>query len=229
MQELPRFQLEKLKIHVFRDNKREGQPMDTLEAMFNPESYSQTYENSYVNNYKGIRTSGRKAQFKFARPEYLNLTLLLDHTMITPTYQNKDNVDIYQKVENFLKITSYVDGEIGEPKYLQIEWGKLMFACRLASVSVQYQFFNREGIPLRASLEAKFMKDIDDDKRQKIAEKSNNELAKIKRVDADDTLPLLAYVAYGNPNMAIDIAQANSLNSIRQLTPGTKIKIPSNK
>jgi hypothetical protein len=226
MKELPRFQLEKLKIHVFRDNKREGQPMDTLEVMFNPESYSQFYENSYANNYQGIRTSGRKALFKFARPEYLALTLLLDHTTITPVYQNKDNTDIYQKVEDFLKVTSYVDGEIGEPKYLQIEWGKLMFACRLVSVDIKYQFFNREGIPLRASLETKFMKDVDDDKRQKIAEKSTNDLAKFKRIDSDDTLPLLAYNAYGNANRAISIAQANGLNSIRQLTPGTKIKIP---
>lgn len=227
--ELPRFRLEKLKIYVFRDDKRQGHPVTTLEAMFNPETYSQHYENIYVNDYQGIRTSGRKSLFKFARSEYLTLTLLLDHTTITPTYStDSGNMNVYQKVTNFLEVTSYVDGEIREPKYLQIEWGTLIFSCRLVSVDVKYQFFNRAGIPLRASLETKFVKDVDDDKRQKTADASYAAVTKGKWISSSDNLPLIANSLSGDSQSVIRIAEANQLNSIRDLPVGTQIKIPNN-
>lgn len=230
------FKLEKLKILVYADERRIGLPQATFEAMFNPESYSLKYENVYQ-KYQGVNTSGRTAKYSLSKPQKLSLKLILDDTGVadyglsgfaTAAFVGKlkGTKDIYKQVNSFLQLTTYMDGKSHEPKYLKIEWGDLIFDCRLESVDVNYTLFNRSGQPIRAELETVFIGDIQDSKRIKKENKNSPDLSHSRTVKGGDKLPLMAQEIYGNSAYYIQLAHANNLNNFRKLKTGTNIKLP---
>ena len=230
------FKLEKLKIHVYGNRRRIGLPQETFEAMFNPESYSLKYENVYE-TYQGINTSGRTAKYSLSKPQNLSLKLILDDTGVADygglgfataslVGKLKGKKDIYKQVNRFLQLTNYMDGKIHEPKFLKIEWGDLIFDCRLQSVDVNYTLFNRSGQPIRAELDTVFIGDIQDSKRIKQENKSSPDLSHSRTIKSGDKLPLMAREIYGDPAYYIQLARANNLNNFRKLKTGTKIELP---
>ena len=179
------FKLEKLKIYIYNNRSRSGEAEDSFKVMFNPESYSLKYENSYQ-CIQGINTSKKEANYSLSKPQRLSLKLILDNTGVADLIDNKlaalagtsvleqmrGKNDVYKRVREFLEKTTYMDGEIHEPKFLKIEWGDLIFDCRLESLEIKYTLFNRSGIPIRAELDTVFIGDIKDSKRIREENKS---------------------------------------------------------
>lgn len=218
--------LEKLTIKVF-DTRERVKPSDTFEAMFNPESYSQSYENVF-NAKQGINTSGSSAKYSLSKPSDLSLKLILDGTGVgyngLSLFTAKKS--IAERVEDFLAMTFYMDGDIHEPKFLSITWGKLNYKCRLKSVTVNYTLFDQGGNPLRAELDTVFVSDTDDKTRLRQENKNSPDLTHWRVVRAHDTLPLLCEQIYGSPDYVIQVAKANRLNNFRDLVPGQEIFFP---
>ncbi len=230
------FKLEKLKIKVYGNRLRIGLPQDTFEAMFNPESYSLKYENVY-HSYQGINTSGRTAKYSLSKPQQLSLKFILDDTGVADygpygfagaslVGKISGKKDVYQQVNRFLNLTTYMDGDLHEPKFLKIEWGDLIFDCRLESVDITYTLFNRSGQPIRAELDTVFIGDIKDSKRIKQENKRSPDLTHRKTIKAGDNLPLIAQEVYGDSAYYLKLATVNNLNSLRQLKIGTTINLP---
>ncbi|NEO00305.1 MAG: hypothetical protein F6K50_34060 [Moorea sp. SIO3I7] len=230
------FKLEKLKIRVYKDGKRTGKGEDTLEVMFNPESYSLQYGNVYQKK-QGLNTSGREAKYTLSKPEELSLKLILDDTGVADDggfgFAGASLVgnllgtrDVDKQVDRFLKLTTFMDGKIHEPKYLRIEWGNLTFDCRLQSVNVKYTLFNRSGKPIRAELDTVFIEDIKDSKRIAQEKKSSPDLTHTRTIKAGDKLPVMAQEIYGESAYYIQLARANNLNNFRKLKTGTTINLP---
>ena len=229
------FKLEKLKIKVFNYQERNNIE-DTFEAMFNPESYSLKYENVY-HSYQGINTSGSTAKYSLSKPQRLSLKFILDDTGVADyglygfagaslVGKISGKKDVYQQVNRFLNLTTYMDGEIHEPKFLKIEWGDLIFDCRLQSVDITYTLFNRSGQPIRAELDTVFIGDIKDSKRIKQENKNSPDLTHRRTIKAGDNLPLIAQEVYGDSAYYLKLASVNNLNSLRQLKIGTTINLP---
>lgn len=224
------FKLEKLKIQVFSDRERIGSPLpgQTFEVMFNPESYSQSYENVFQKT-QAINTSGSEAKYAMSKPSDLSLKLIIDGTGVS-TYGITNvlggKMDVYKKVEDFLQKTSYMDGKTHEPKFLIIAWGKLNFKCRLKSVTVNYTLFDNSGIPLRAELNTVFVSDIENKQRLKKENKNSPDLTHWRIVQSHDTLPLMCEEIYGTPHYYIQVAKANKLDKFRDLVPGQELFFP---
>ncbi len=72
------FKLEKLKIKAYSDVERSAE-VGTFEAMFNPESFKQTYEIVYGRG-QGMGSSDQTAKYTRSKPSDLNIKLLLDGT-----------------------------------------------------------------------------------------------------------------------------------------------------
>ncbi|NEQ10443.1 MAG: LysM peptidoglycan-binding domain-containing protein [Moorea sp. SIO4E2] len=235
------FKLEKLKILAYKVTKHEdkvikGEFFGTFEAMFNPESYSLKYENVYQ-KYQGINTTGRTARYSLSKPQNLSLKLILDDTGVADygalgfaTASLVGNVlgtkDIYQQVNHFLELTTYMNGDIHQPNFLEIRWGDLIFDCRLQSVNVNYTLFNRRGQPIRAELDTVFKGDLEDSKRILLENKSSPDLTHTRTIKAGDKLPLMAQEVYGDSAYYIQLARANNVNNFRKLKTGTTIKLP---
>ena len=236
---LSKFKLEKLKIHVYDDRLRSGPPQDSFEVMFNPESYSLQYENVFV-PHQGINTSGREAKYSLSKPSELSLTLILDNSGViaspgvigmlltgsTLYKKMKGTNDISKQVQRFLELTTYMDGEIHEPKFLKIQWGDLIFKCRLTSVKISYTLFNRNGQPIRASLDTQFVGDVEESERVKQENKSSPDLTHKRTVRAGDKLTLMTDEIYGSSSYYIKVAQINKLNNFRRLRTGKTLHFP---
>ncbi|NER86345.1 hypothetical protein [Moorena sp. SIO3A2] len=219
------FKLEKLKIKVFSKRRRkETDYIDTFEVMFNPESYSLNYENTYDSK-QGLNSSGKEVKYLLSKPSQLSLKLLFDDTGVAD-YGLYGRKDVYTQVKKFRELTTKMAGKEHEPYFLIIHWSRLYFKCRLKSFDVKYTLFNRSGEPIRAELDALFVSDLDDYERVRLENKSSPDLTHTKTVKAGDKLPLMAQEVYGNSAYYIQLARANNLNNIRKLKTGITINLP---
>ncbi|MBL8473308.1 MAG: LysM peptidoglycan-binding domain-containing protein [Rhodocyclaceae bacterium] len=222
------FKLEMLKIVAYKDRKRGlGDMVDSFEAMFNPETIAQKYEVKYAKA-QSIGSSGNTQNFTRSAPPELNLHLVLDGSGTTEMglMQLFPSDSVSTRVRKFLKLTWAMNDALHEPNYLVAKWGDINFNCRLASVDVSYTNFDRDGTPLRATLDVKLISDETADELQKMERKSSPDVSHSRLVKAGDTLPLLAKEIYGSSAYHLWIAQANGLDEIRRLRPGQRLIFP---
>ena len=223
------FKLEKLKVKAYKSRKRgTGDLVGTFEAMFNPSSFSQKHEIVYGKN-QGYNSTGKKVNYARSKPANLEIELLLDGTGVHQ--YGLTNVlgapkTVSEQVEEFLKLTFRMNGDIHEPNFLVVEWGDFVFSCRLGSVNITYTSFQRDGKPLRAELKADFLSDMDVKKRMAKENKQSPDLTHSRVVRSGDTLPLMTKQVYGSAAYYVRVAQANRLDDFRTLTPGQEIFFP---
>lgn len=218
--------LEKLKIKSFTTSARSGEG-EAFEVMFNPESYSLTYQNKYDKK-QGINTSGVELGYAYSLPQTLKIKIIIDGTGVNelgsagPPPADK----VHKEVKKFLKLAGDMDGEIHQPRYLTLTWGELIFKCRLASVQVNYSLFNNAGIPLRAELDSEFSSDAETSARLKTENKSSPDLTHNRMVKSGDQLPLMCESIYGSAKYYLRVAKINRLRNFRDLKPGQALFFP---
>jgi len=219
--------LEKLKILSYNNRKRTGKPQQ-FEVMFNPESYSFSYENVYDKK-QALNSTGKPAGYSISRPRQLSIKIILDATGVNNyglSVGSETTIDVYRQVQTFLELTTLMDGTLHEPKSLTVSWGSLVFKCRLNSLNVNYTLFNSSGMPLRAELDARFFEDIEQAERLKKENKSSPDLTHTRIIKAGDHLPLLCEQIYGSPHYYIYVARANKLHDFRNIQPGQELFFP---
>jgi Contractile injection system tube protein len=224
------FKLEKLKIKAYETKGRGGFPVKTFEAMFNPSSFKQSYQIIWGNkDRQGYNSSGLEAEYTRSKPERLDIDLLLDGTGVDQmgiVSLVGGAKSVSDRVKDFLDATFRYNGNIHEPNFLVVEWGSLIFSCRLESVDITYNSFDRDGTPLRAELKATFISDKEAKRLAKEENKKSPDLTHSRIVRAGDTLPLLTNAVYGSSAYCLDVARFNQLDNFRSLTPGQQILFP---
>ena len=222
------FKLEKLKIHAYRYPWRPRWGLvGTFEAMFNPASFKQKYAILYGKG-QGLNSTAPKVNYAYSEPMNLSLTLLLDGTGVNTmgVAQLLPQKSVPDRVKEFLDLTFHMDGKIHEPHYLKVEWGDLIFPCRLSSVDINYTSFDRSGHALRAELTVALISDEETEKRMRKENKTSPDLTHSRIVKSGDTLPLLSREVYGSTAHYLRVAQFNRLDGFRNLSPGQEILFP---
>lgn len=218
--------IEKLKIDAYKDEKRQGSPLDSFEAMFNPTEISQRFAITWGGQ-QGANANGKRLHFSYSKPSDLNLKLTLDGTNVDVLPSGAaGRQSVTDRVQAFMKVAYQYDGALHEPRYLRVTWGKLSFDCRLSSVDVSYSLFDRDGTPLRANLSIVLIADASADKLAKEANKQSPDLTHARVVRGGDTLPLLTKEIYGSSERYLDVARYNGLKNFRKLEPGKQILFP---
>lgn len=220
------FKLEKLQIQVYDAPERTGLAADSFEVMFNPSTFSMKHENVFGNE-QGVNSEGERPRYSHSRSSDLKLKLIIDGTGVVDyglaTLIGLGTKSVAEQIQQFLDLCFYLDGEIHEPKFLKISWGKgplEKFDCRVQSVNIKYTSFERDGTPLRAELDTVFVED-----REPTA-KSSPDLTHVRTVKSGDTLPLLCTEIYGSPKHYFRVAQVNGLDDFRNLAPGQELVFP---
>ncbi|MGR9052708.1 MAG: CIS tube protein, partial [Gammaproteobacteria bacterium] len=148
------FKLEKLKIEAYLDSGRTKRAGDDFEAMFNPETFKQSFAITYQ---KGVGLNDRKEVVNYSRsePSDLNLRLIFDGTGVNEygLALFGKTLTVQERINTFLALCYYPHSESHEPAYLKVIWGDLNFQCRLGSVEINYTRFDRQGKALRAELD----------------------------------------------------------------------------
>jgi hypothetical protein len=219
------FKLEKLTLTAYKTSARSGLGT-SVEAMFNPASYSQSYSILWKRR-QGINDLGAELEYTLSEPSELKFNLIFDGTGVD-SYGLVSWADktVSERVQEFLDVTYTYQGALHEPAYLLAEWGDLSFSCRLSSVDIKYTAFNRDGTPLRAELDIKLIADTALEKLAQEAGKTSPDLTHARTVKQGDTLPLLVKEIYGSAQYYLDVARFNNLDDFRTLRPGQQILFP---
>ncbi|MCI5139642.1 MAG: hypothetical protein D3922_14810 [Candidatus Electrothrix sp. AR1] len=197
---LGKMKLQKLTIKAYKTRIRSSADfIDSFEAMYNPGSFSQKYEIEYSGKLQqAYNSTGQTVKYSRSKPRELNIKLILDGTGVEQMGISlfKAQKTVSDRVKDFIALTFRMNGEIHEPNFLVVEWGGkpdggLIFSCRLGSVNVTYNSFNRDGSPLRAELDVTLISDQDVKKRMREENKKSPDLSRTCTVQAGDTLPLL--------------------------------------
>jgi len=149
-------------------------------------------------------------------------------------------------VNYFLRMTMQPLKESHEPAFLKLEWGETLkkmndkklttskrrifflfydigasaYECKMKSVDVHYTLFDRKGNPLRAELDCVFAGDGD------VPEMQSPDVTHSRAAKADDNLPNMASNIYEDPSYYMKVAEANQLDSVRNISAGKTIVFP---
>jgi hypothetical protein len=192
---------------------------DTIECGFNPESYTVSKTNIWT--YKP--TQGKDlpdAEFGGGLPMSYKLSLLLDSSLDGPDKSIKDQAN---------KLMQAMHGGGSAPKFITFSWGsvKLPKAAPL-SISIQYALFRPNGEPIRAFVELELAQAEATTPAGQAQNPTTRGIAGLRShtVTDGDSLPSIAYAAYGDPTRWRVIAEANNIDDPLRLRRGAAMTIP---
>ncbi|WP_370996434.1 hypothetical protein [Mucilaginibacter sp. RCC_168] len=231
-------ELKKMKLVAYTDisfsTKADGLDYDVL---INPESYALTY-GTEVNQKSAQGSSESITSFSKRSAQSLTFKFLFDGTGVIKRGGGgllsglavpglpADKPDVVQDFEKFKSVVYDYDGTTHQPRYVQLQWGPLLYNCQMTRMTLTFKLFNPDGTPLRAEADCTFQGVIDETKLAAIENRQSPDLTHIRTVIKGDTLPLMCYKEYGDSKYYYQVAQYNGLTDFKKLTAGTKIIFP---
>lgn len=220
--------LEKLLIEAYSDEAF-NQPAGSLRLWINPEKYTRTYTICY-NDRTAQGSPGGSPDFNRIPSEEMKLELVFDGTGVVPGplpgVLPFTGDGISEQIEEFTGLVFDYDGGIHSPRYLRLTWGSLSFDCRLTELTLTYTLFKPDGTPLRARGDATFLQYTTEKVRAREVNDQSPDVTHVVTVTAGDTLPYLCWKVYGDSAWYARVAEANRLDSFRELRPGMQLVFP---
>lgn len=220
-------ELSKLTVEAFSDSKYENPLGEGFKytTIVNPERYSSSHKTEYE-VVQGLGESDAVVQFKKSAPKEIELDLLFDRTGVFSDYPPNKEEGVMKDIENFQKVVLDFNGDIHQPNYVKLKWGKLDFHGRLMDMNVDYKLFNSGGAPIRAVAKVKFISATNRDLINAKDKKNSPDLTHVRIVKEGDTLPLMTYKIYGDSKYYLEVAKVNKISSFRKLIVGQEIVFP---
>ena len=211
--------LEKLKITNTDSN-------DEFEVLFNPSEY--TFESS--SKWEEQKGNRRPPELQYTGGERKKLSM----DLFVDTYETSQDVRQYTAKFAQLLVVTTDNGNSGKrPPVVQLSWGPanpdsgFPFVCVLASLKQQFVLFASDGTPVRAKLSVQFTEfslPVQDEQKDP---RRGSSPAQTYTVRARDTLAGISNSVWQDPTQWRLIAEQNSIDNPRILTPGTTLVIPT--
>jgi nucleoid-associated protein YgaU len=198
-----------------------------IECLFNPKEYSFGKQNSWTVG----QTSGANVpqlEFGGGQPATLQMQLFFD-TYVKGTDVRKTHTDAIWELMLIDESLKDPKNQKGRPPKVRFQWGtSWSFDAVITSLTQKFTLFLADGTPVRATLDVTFQQVKD----EKLFPRQNPTSGgrggeRLWTVNDGDTLPLIAYKHYGDPNKWHFIADINRLTNVRRLTPGTVLVLPN--
>lgn len=214
-----------------------------VECLFNPKEYTLSKSNTW----QAHQSHGANLGFyEFSSGQATTLTMEL----FFDTYSNSKNgasggapkdvrkaytaaIWAMMKVDPSLASLNGVgqgsDGKKGRPPIVIFQWGATWtFKAVITSLSERFTLFLPDGTPVRSTMNVTFQQIQEKDDYPPTNPTSGGRGGeRVWVVNEGDTLAWIAYKSYGNTQFWRQIADANKLTRVRQLTPGMKLEIPN--
>jgi hypothetical protein len=204
---------------------------ETIQVLFNPTEYTITKTNTW--NYKAVKgKSLPPATFGGGNPREVALSLLLDVSLL----EGKSVLDITNKLFKMMDVPggSGSGGPNSAPAFVTFRWGAVdTFKAACTSLTVAYQLFRPNGEPIRADVkmqlkqagEASTASSGSANKGQNPTTRGHGGLG-VHTVQDGDTLPSIAYRAYGDATRWRVIAESNGVDNPFHLRRGAALTLP---
>jgi nucleoid-associated protein YgaU len=203
-----------------------------IECLFNPKEY--TIEKSVQwNPPQGAGKNTNKLEFKSGNPATMKVELFFD------TYEaNEKDVSTYtKKIFDLMKVDDSLQNKKSKkarPPKVLFMWGKnrdgakFIFQSVVQSVSAKYTLFLADGTPVRATLNVTFTQ-IEDGTDLSSQNPTSGGVGgeRLWTVQEGENLGFIAYKTLGETQAWRKLAEANGLEGVRRLKPGTVLVIPN--
>ncbi len=191
---------------------------------FNPESVSVGKQASWDRSRAPSNGEAAGAQFVGAQPRTMTLEVFLD--------AGDHRSDVQEQVEKLLDCCAPTGRSTttkpASAPWVRLEWGRsrtTAFLAVVTRVDATYTRFAHDGAPLRATCSVTLEEVGGSTPRQNPTSGGDGPVG-THRVVAGDTLPGLAWRAYGDPTRWRAIARANDLDDPAGVAPGTLLVLP---
>jgi hypothetical protein len=203
-----------------------------IPVYFNPTEYSISKANTW--KYDPVKGQDLpKAQFGGGNPRELSLSLMLDASLLGPKAHVRGLTnDLFKMME--VKEGKAAGDPDAVPPFITFHWGKeTTFKAVCTQLTVAYKLFRPNGDPIRADVKMT-LKQAD-----KASTASSNSGAGgqnpttranaghgVHMVKDGDTLPSIAYAAYGDATVWRAIADVNGIENPLHLRRGRALSLP---
>jgi len=209
---------------------------DVIKFLFNPTEYTIVKTNNWSSK-PNVGKNVPKRDFTGGNSRKLDMEIFLDvleSKGADDHLETKQSADVRVHVNKLVELTlidqnkKHPKTQKARPPLCLFQWGGTWsFQAIVTSLSVRYTLFHEDGIPVRAT--AKLTLEEAEDAQEK---KGTNPTSyaepgrKRREVRPYDTLPLIAYEEYGDPNQWRRIAEDNHLDNPFALKTGQILSIP---
>jgi nucleoid-associated protein YgaU len=200
-----------------------GEP--ELKCWFNPREYSITKTNRWdVKEVVGQALP--VAQFAGGQPRKLSLDLLFDATDSTRDVRAVTD-QLFRVMEVKTSLASGDSKNSGRPPMVTFSWGAIVsFKAVIDSLTVQYTLFDQTGNPLRAQVKLSLIQADRAEDASAQNPTTRGEVFSTHVVRDGDSLPSVAYQAYGDPTAWRTIEEATGIDDPLRLPRGRILTVP---
>jgi Contractile injection system tube protein/LysM domain len=205
---------------------------EVIKVLFNPTEYTITKTNTW--NFKPVQgKSLPPAEFGGGNPREIALSLMLDASLLDGSQSVQGVTD------QLFKMMEVADGQPSagkrsSPPKLTFQWGAVdTFKAVCTSLTVAYQLFRPNGEPIRADVKLQLKQaEQASTKSAASANKGQNPTTRampgqgVHTVQDGDSLPSIAYRAYGDATRWRAIADANDVDNPLHLRRGAPLMLP---
>jgi len=220
--------LSKMVIHAFADKDFKQELKDLLFTVpVNPESFGKNYKVD-LDTRTGHGQPGTQPGYKASAPQDLKLDFVLDGTGVLQGYpQQYVNMSVHDQLQAFLNCVYSFNGDTHRPNFLIVVWGsEVHFPGTVGSVDLNHTLFAPDGSPLRIKVSATVKQSESDQARVAANAMKSPDLTQYRQVQQGDRLDWLTYTMYNDPSYVLQVANANSLVTIRNIAPPMGIYFP---
>ncbi|MEX0930001.1 MAG: LysM peptidoglycan-binding domain-containing protein [Balneolales bacterium] len=223
--------LAKMTVSAYPDEEyNDGEEIDVFEMMYNPNTYSREYKNSYVKR----NTQGNTGTLVFTHtePEAISFEFLFDATGASVSGRSNvadrviDEKRTDKVIKDFLEMTYHRSGDTHQPYFLKLRWGDFEFRGLLENATVTHKLFNTDGNPIRSTVSCSFRHHTSLEEQAAEERRSSPDMTHYHLVKEGDTLPNIANKIYGYPSFYLELARVNRLINFRDLEAGTRLILP---
>lgn len=200
---------------------------ETIHCLFNPTEYTVAKSNPW-NSKPVIGKNVPELEFTGGGPKTLTMELFFDVYEETGKNDVRDHINKLWNLTRISTKTKNTKTDRGRPPLCLFQWGpNWSFTAVVMSLSVRFTLFNQDGTPVRATANITLQQADDDEKQKPTNPSSYAEPGRRRReVRLYDTLALIAYEEYGDPNQWRAIATENEIEDPMDLRPGRILAIP---
>lgn len=214
--------LNKAKIIVLNENGTDGSSIDVL---FNPKDYKMNFKSNYKEN-KIMGSDLFVTQFTNVEPAELNLSLFFDTGERIGVSETVPASDVTAKTKEFIKLL-YVDASLHKPPQVKFQWGTVNFTGVIMSADAEYNMFDKDGIPTRASMSLRIREVMDISTGSRKTPFESPDRTKLRQASAGRSIWDIAYEEYGSMAMWRIIASENNIRDPLCIAEGTVLKVPA--
>jgi Contractile injection system tube protein len=205
---------------------------ETIPVLFNPTEYTITKTNTWT--YKEVQGAALPPpEFGGGGPREISLSLLLDAALLDASQSVKDITD------KLFLMMEVADGQPpagtrASPPYVTFRWGAMdTFKAVCTSLTVAYQLFRPNGEPIRADVKLQLKQaEQASTASSGSANQGTNPTTRamaghgVHTFQDGDSLPAVAYRAYGDATRWRVIAEANDIDDPMRVRRGTALMLP---